>query len=56
MASDDSFIYLYNCGDHMAMAKAKCIGHKGPVSHNLAFICWACPCGVSNRRTLGGRT
>lgn len=29
VASEDSFVYLYNCGDYIA--KAKCAGHNGPV-------------------------
>lgn len=29
MASEDSFVYLYNCGDYIA--KAKCGGFSGPV-------------------------
>lgn len=29
VASEDSFVYLYNCGDYIA--KAKCGGHSGPV-------------------------
>lgn len=29
VASEDSFVYLYNCGDYIA--KAKCGGHNGPV-------------------------
>lgn len=29
VGSEDSFVYLYNCGDYIA--KAKCAGHKGPV-------------------------
>ncbi|CAM9222867.1 unnamed protein product [Choristocarpus tenellus] len=31
VASQDSFVYLYNSGDYVA--KAKCGGHKGEVSH-----------------------
>ncbi|CAN0063286.1 unnamed protein product [Pylaiella littoralis] len=36
VASEDSFVYLYNCGDYIA--KAKCGGHNGPVTH-LDFSC-----------------
>eukprot|EP00752_Nemacystus_decipiens_P004400 g4020.t2 len=36
VASEDSFVYLYNCGDYIA--KAKCAGHNGPVTH-LDFSC-----------------
>ncbi|CAM9122646.1 unnamed protein product [Ascophyllum nodosum] len=36
VASEDSFVYLYNGGNFIP--KAKCVGHKGPVAH-VDFSC-----------------